>query len=124
MATAAEKSTGTFQEGNKKESQPQKKPPGMENRGDFGQGPATNMTCPNCGSEARCRRRTFSEQAWTVLLLWNEIDPATVDQPICDDCYRELRDILIERNSEIEAAISEKSEEVAKIRLRLQQVAV
>ena len=74
--------------------------------------------CNNCGVEARARRRTFSEQAWTVLLLWNEISPAAVDQPICEDCYQEMREILIDRTDEIEAAMQQ-SDEVAKIKQKL-----
>src|SRR5689334_11416042 len=78
--------------------------------------------CSNCAGEARSRRRTFSEQAWTVLLLWNEINPAAVDQPVCDDCYQEMRDILIDRNHEIEAAMQQ-SDEVARIKQRLGNIA-
>ena len=80
-------------------------------------------TCNNCGGEKRCRRRTISEKAWTVLLLWNEVDPRTVDQPICDDCYKDLRDILIERNDEIDKALLERSDEVDRIRSTLGSVA-
>jgi hypothetical protein len=49
----------------------------------------------------------FSEQAWTVLLLWNEINPQAVDQPICDECYHEIREILIDRSEEVDSAIQE-----------------
>lgn len=61
--------------------------------------------CANCRAEAKCRRRDFSEQAWTVLVVWNEIQTRAVDQPLCDDCYDELRDTLIDRADEIEAAM-------------------
>ena len=71
--------------------------------------------CKNCQEEERSYRRTFSEQAWTVLLLWKEISPEAVEQPICDSCYDELREILIDRRDEIELAMSEETE-VAKIR--------
>ncbi len=64
--------------------------------------------CFNCGTQAKSRRRNFSDQAWTVLLLWNEIHQATIDQPICEECYTELRDILIDRNEEIEKTIQQK----------------
>ena len=63
--------------------------------------------CNNCGCESSCRRRVFSEQAWTVLLLWNEINPQAVDQPICDECYQEIREILIDRSDEVDAAMQE-----------------
>ena len=61
-----------------------------------------SVNCTNCSSFGSSRRRTFSEQAWTVLLLWNEIDISVVDQAICNTCYQELRDILIDRSEEIE----------------------
>ena len=67
--------------------------------------PNTSTECFNCGSESKCRRRDFSEQAWTVLLLWDEVQPAAVDQPICEDCYNELRETLIDRAEEMELAL-------------------
>lgn len=30
-----------------------------------------------------------------------------VDQPICDQCYEELRELLIDRSSEIEKAMAQ-----------------
>jgi hypothetical protein len=78
--------------------------------------------CKNCNSHSFCRRRSFSEQAWTVLLLWNEINPGCVDQPICEQCYEEMRDILIDRANEIEAAMQQ-TDEVQKIRQRLSNLA-
>ena len=63
-------------------------------------------SCSNCGEDTKCRRRDFSEQAWTVLVLWNEVQAAAVDQPICEGCYDELREVLIDRAEEIEAAIN------------------
>ncbi len=64
-------------------------------------------SCSNCSIEASCRRRVFSEQAWTVLLMWNEITPQAVDQPICDECYQEIREILIDRSEEVDSAMQE-----------------
>jgi hypothetical protein len=85
--------------------------------------PTTNSECKNCGREnTKCRRRSFSYQAWTVLLLWNEISPSAVDQPICEHCYEEMRDILIDRANEIDAAM-EQREEVEKIRRKLGSLA-
>ncbi|MBP6218257.1 MAG: hypothetical protein KA436_06700 [Oligoflexales bacterium] len=78
--------------------------------------------CTNCGVESKCRRRSFSEQAWTVLLLWNEISPASVDQPVCEACYEEMRNILIDRMDEIESAMN-KREEVEKIRKTILRLA-
>lgn len=63
--------------------------------------------CYNCGDESPSRKRCFSEQAWSVLLLWNEINAQTVEKPICDYCYAELRAVLMERMDEFDAAVLE-----------------
>ena len=89
--------------------------------GDLGVGQKLTV-CKNCSTHEICRRRTFSEQAWTVLLLWNEINPGAVDQPICEQCYEEMRDILIDRADEVEAAMQQ-TDEVEKIRQRLSNLA-
>lgn len=65
--------------------------------------------CYNCGDKAQSRMRCFSEKAWSVLLLWKEINTNTVEKPICDYCYTELRTILMERIEEFDDAVSEKS---------------
>jgi hypothetical protein len=61
--------------------------------------------CPSCGTETRCSRREFSEQAWAVLVIWGEIEESVVDQAVCQSCYEELRDILIDRAGEIEQSL-------------------
>ncbi len=63
--------------------------------------------CASCGVESRSRRREFTEQTWSVLLAWNEIDRDVVDRPICDSCYEELREILIDRADEVELAVTQ-----------------
>ena len=90
--------------------------------GESVQGGQKLTVCKNCSTQSFCRKRSFSEQAWTVLLLWNEINPGCVDQPICDQCYEEMRDILIDRANEIEAAMKQ-TDEVEKIRRRLAHLA-
>ncbi len=65
-----------------------------------------SSSCSNCSTKTRCRKRDFSEQAWSVLLAWGEVDPEVVDQPVCDDCYVELRDILIDRATDVEVALA------------------
>ncbi len=62
--------------------------------------------CSNCTTKTRCRKRDFSEQAWSVLLAWGEVDAEVVDQPVCDDCYIELRNILIDRAVDVERALA------------------
>jgi hypothetical protein len=61
--------------------------------------------CSSCGGDGRCSKREFSEQAWTVLVIWGEIEESVVEQSICDSCYEEFRDILIDRHAEIESSL-------------------
>lgn len=58
--------------------------------------------CTHCGSMEKCKKREFSAQAWTALVVWGEIEESVVDSPICMDCYNELRDVLIDRADEID----------------------
>ena len=64
------------------------------------------QVCSCCGTEARCSRRDFSDQAWSVLVIWGEIEESVVDQSVCGGCYEELREILIDRAGEIEITLS------------------
>ncbi len=57
--------------------------------------------CPRCANEARLAKRTFSDQALAALIVWKDLAKNLVSEPICDDCYAELRDILIERTEEV-----------------------
>lgn len=61
--------------------------------------------CENCFSNQRSYRRDISAQIWSLLLHWNEVLPGAVDRPICDDCYQDIRDILIDREGEKEHAL-------------------
>ncbi|MFW7381235.1 MAG: hypothetical protein ACOH5I_20640 [Oligoflexus sp.] len=63
--------------------------------------------CASCGEMKRCRHREFSPHAWAILLHWEEIDSSMIDQPICNQCYEELRELLIDRSSEIEHVIAQ-----------------
>jgi hypothetical protein len=40
-------------------------------------------------------------------LHWEEIDSSVVGQPICNQCYGELRELLIDRADEIESVIAQ-----------------
>ena len=64
-------------------------------------------SCSNCGTDSKCRKRDFSDQAWSFLVLWNEVAKTAVDQPICQPCYDELREVLIDRVDEIDAALEQ-----------------
>ena len=64
-----------------------------------------SQICSNCTVESKCRKREFSVEAWTVLVIWNEVQAAAVDQPLCDECYNELRETLIDRASDVAEAL-------------------
>jgi hypothetical protein len=81
--------------------------------------PPGSQQCCNCGEGTLSRKRTFSVQAWTVLLVWNEINPASVDQPICDVCYEEMRSILMDRTEDIEDTLRDREAEVLKVKKML-----
>ena len=57
--------------------------------------------CPRCGVSARLQKRTFSDQAASALIVWGDISQDHVGQAICENCYRELRDILIDRSADL-----------------------
>jgi hypothetical protein len=73
--------------------------------------------CPNCETKATCKQRDFSEKAVAALMFWGEINPNAHGKAICDDCYGELREVLIDRADEVEhAARADKSGAVARVR--------
>ncbi len=57
--------------------------------------------CPRCGNAARLEKRPFSDQALAALVTWGDMERSVVGQAICEECYTELRDILIERSEDI-----------------------
>lgn len=71
----------------------------------------TSDSCAHCGATAKCRRRDFSEQAWSALVAWGEIQEVVVDQGICESCYAELREVLIDRAEELLGHTPGKSED-------------
>lgn len=57
--------------------------------------------CQRCGNEEKAKRREISQSAWQALLYWQEVEKETVDHPMCQPCYNEIREILIDRADEI-----------------------
>ena len=57
--------------------------------------------CINCGTEGRVTVRDFSMKAMQALLAWDEVAEDLSLKPICNICYSDLREILIERADEI-----------------------
>ena len=86
---------------------------------DEGSVSSKNVFCRCCGIDSHCRRRTFSEQAWSALLSWGEATVEAIDQPICNTCYQEMREILMERSDEIESKQAQSKDIVKKVKERL-----
>ena len=57
--------------------------------------------CPRCSNAARLEKRPFSDQAVAALIIWGDMEQSLIGQAICEECYSELRDILIERGEDI-----------------------
>lgn len=57
--------------------------------------------CSACEGQVKSVRREFSDQAWAALVAWKEVDNRAVDGPLCNDCYFNFRDVLIERADEM-----------------------
>lgn len=64
--------------------------------------------CSRCSNLTFCKPREFSAKAWHALKVWHEVDEKLGSHeqaiPICNDCYLELREILIDRADEVEYA--------------------
>lgn len=58
--------------------------------------------CYHCGARVQVRIRQFSERAVSALVRWGELQSDISNKAICQDCYTELREILIERTHEME----------------------
>ena len=57
--------------------------------------------CPRCGENTKVQKRLFSETALSALITWGDLEESLFDEAICDDCYKELRDVLIENADEL-----------------------
>ena len=67
---------------------------------------SNQQACSHCGSHSPSLKRDFSVQSWSVLVVWGEVTKPAVGRPLCESCYGELRDILIERASEVDVALA------------------
>lgn len=67
----------------------------------------TIANCPRCDEESRLRAREFSDQATSALISWGEIIPTDIGLPVCDECYTDLREVLIDRVEELGQPIDE-----------------
>ena len=57
--------------------------------------------CPRCYGQTRLRLREFSEQAYATLIHWGELEAKTFNKPICNVCFEDLRETLIDRADEM-----------------------
>ena len=73
--------------------------------------------CTVCCEERKSRYREFSPHAWTALSVWGEVQSSEKNQTMCNPCYAEFRDLLIERASEVElyASTMYRTQDVAKV---------
>lgn len=58
--------------------------------------------CHVCLEDRKSRRREFSPHAWTALTVWGEVESHAQNHAMCDGCYTEFRDLLIDRAAEVE----------------------
>lgn len=52
--------------------------------------------CPRCEATAKLRPRDFSDQAIATLVSYGDLDKKVVGAPVCDECYDDLREAMIE----------------------------
>lgn len=62
-----------------------------------------SQECPRCSNTARLAKRSFSDQALAALVVWKDLSEKLIEEPLCEDCYEELREILIERIEDVKA---------------------
>jgi hypothetical protein len=73
--------------------------------------------CPRCDNESFCKPRDFSSKAWQALLVWHEVENSLKNQALCNDCYLELREILIDRADEVELAATQEPEPLTIVKI-------
>ncbi len=71
--------------------------------------------CAVCFEERKIRQREFSAHAWTALTVWGEVDSTQARAAMCNTCYGELREMLIDRASEVELYARQSSNDLAAV---------
>jgi hypothetical protein len=56
----------------------------------------SHAKCPKCETTSKLRPRDFSDQAIATLVTHGDLDRKMVGASICDECYDDLRDALID----------------------------
>lgn len=73
----------------------------------------SSSKCPRCEAHAKLRPRDFSDQAIATLVSFGDLDKKQVGMPVCDECYDDLRDMLIEHQRSTPAAAPAKTKRVS-----------
>ena len=60
-----------------------------------------DASCPRCGETSKLSIWPFSDQALAALVVWGELEKKVVGNSTCNECYEELREVLIDRQDEI-----------------------
>ncbi len=58
--------------------------------------------CYHCGEMTKVKVREISLQSWEILFLLGEVARSEINMPICDTCFSELREVMIERRDEVQ----------------------
>lgn len=66
----------------------------------------SEVACGHCLEESKCRHREFSPQIWSLLIYWKEVEKSAVNKPMCDECYSDIREMLIDRSAEMEKTLN------------------
>ena len=65
--------------------------------------------CYHCSQLVKSKVRDISDEVWGAYIILEEGEKGINRQPMCEDCYLEIRDTLIERQDEIDAQIAKTS---------------
>lgn len=71
--------------------------------------------CFHCSDISKVRVRDVSTESWEILLAFGEVERSEVNMPICDTCYSELREVMIDRREEVQALLSKKTKKKQKL---------
>ena len=70
--------------------------------------------CAVCHEDRKVRQREFSAHAWTALTVWGEVS-GSKDQAMCNGCYAEFREHLIDRADEVELYAASSQSDLAAV---------
>ncbi len=60
---------------------------------------AKNSKCPRCNEKSNTlKKRFYSDKAADLLVSLGEISEGKIEEPICQFCYLEVRDLLVDES--------------------------